>query len=136
MGNKFISTISKFGFTLVEILVSTLILALVVSGIMASFISSQRFISRSQRRLQATYFARQMFEQLREGVNAQDWANPLGTRLEVQPGVWRPCGIDLGTWDDLGSPFAGTCDYMVEQAPLQGPQGYRQVQVRIRWQEP
>ena len=117
-------------FTLVEILVSMLILVIVVAGIMSSFISTQRLISRSTRRLQASYYARQILEELREGVNGQAWVNPAGTRLEPQPGVWKPCGINLGAFANL--PFNGVCDYEV-QAILNN---CRQVNVRIRWQEP
>lgn len=124
------------GFTLVEILVALVILALAVGGIMSSFISSQRFISRSQRRLQAANYAREVLEQLRDGVNAQYWASAGNDKLDIKG--WTDCiagpinpplQINLATL----AAFNARCDYMVVS---ESATGYRAVTVRIEWDEP
>jgi prepilin-type N-terminal cleavage/methylation domain-containing protein len=116
------------GFTLTEIIVALLILSLVIGGVMASFVSTQRLISRSNRRLMATNYARQALELLRDGVNAVDWIDPNGTdKLDLKD--WTNCvGVNTANL----AAFGGACEYRV-QAVLNDA---RRVDVRIRWQEP
>lgn len=129
------SKIKLQGFTLVEILVSLLILASVVGGVMASFIASQRFIARSNRRLQAVNYIRDAFEVLKDGVNAEYWANAANTdKLDLKN--WTDCTANLGINLISLAAFGGDCQYKVEQATGQPLDGYRKVSVRIRWTEP
>lgn len=121
------------GLSLVEIIVSLLILAAVVAGVIGSFVSSQRLISSSYRRLQAANYARQALEELRLNVNAQDWADGNdGDRLDLTLGVPRPCNINLGAF--AMAPFNATCEYEVVAVGVTNDA--RQVDVRIRWTEP
>lgn len=127
--------LKKRGFTLVEVLVAMLILATVVGGVMASFVASQRFITRSTRRLQAANYSREVFELLKAGVNAQYWVDPNGTdKLDLKD--WTDCTADLGINLTNLTAFGGQCQYKVEAALGQPAQGYRKVTVRIRWTEP
>lgn len=120
------------GFTLVEILIAMIILATVVAGVMASFVASQRFITRSTRRLQAANYSREVFELLKEGVNAEYWGNfSVTDKLDLK--AWTDCTADLGVNLSSLAAFGGQCQYMVEAIPGQPS---RKVTVRIRWTEP
>ena len=61
------------GFTLLEILVSLLILSIVITGIISVFISSKRYTVRSRHRLQATSLARQILADLYKEVRQDTW---------------------------------------------------------------
>ena len=68
------------GFTLVEVVVSLLIILAAVSGIFASFVASQKYIRRAKTRAIAINSLRQQIEQLRPSVRQDTWklpANPL-----------------------------------------------------------
>lgn len=126
---------SLMGFTLVEIMVAMIILAIVVAGVMASFVSSQRFITRSTRRLQAANYAREVFELLRDGVNAEYWSN-LSVTDKLDTKDWTDCTADLGINLTNLAAFGGQCQYKVISPAGQPVEGYRLVTVRIRWTEP
>lgn len=121
------------GFTLVEVIVSLVILALAVAGIMASFIASQRFISRSNRRLQAANYARAEFERLNLAVDARDWVDPNevpGDPLDFTvAGTPRDCGVAMG---DFATDFNATCTYEVQTVLNDA----RRVDLTISWDEP
>ncbi len=119
------------GFTLVEIIVSLLILAVGVAGVMSTFVASERFTSRSMRRLQAANYARETFERLRKDVDAGVWAVPGGAdTLDASPGTWKPCGINLG--DFANPPFDAICEYEVQSVLNDA----RRVTLNITWTEP
>ncbi len=63
------------GFTLVEVIVSLLILLTTAAGIFASFTAAQNYVLRSKRRIAAVNFARQKFEELRPYVRQDTWTN-------------------------------------------------------------
>lgn len=119
------------GFTLVEVVVSMVILATVVGGFMASFVATQRFISRSYRRLQATNYTRQVLENLRNSVRADHWVDPNNADpLDLTPaGAPRPCGINMG---DFAATFGANCTYEVQSVLNDA----RQVSINISWTEP
>ena len=63
------------GFTLVEVIVSLLILLTTAAGIFASFTAAQNYVLRSKRRIAAVNFARQKLEELRPYVRQDTWTN-------------------------------------------------------------
>lgn len=115
------------GLSLMEVFVSLLILATVVAGVVGSFVSSQRLISSSYRRLQAANLSRQFLEILRTQVSADP-----AQSLMLVPKPWAACGINLGAFGN--SPFNATCEYQV--AAVGVTFDVRRVDVRIRWTEP
>jgi len=124
-----LETKSVRGFTMVEILVALVVLLLVVSGIITSFVTSQRFIARSSRRLQAANYARQVLENLWVGVDASHWADTSNGDPLDPTNSPRPCGINLGS---LGSNFSATCTYEVQRIL----NDCRRVTVTITWNRP
>ena len=94
------------GFTLVEVIVSLLILLVTAAGIFASFVAAQNYVLRSKRRIAAVNFARQKFEELRPYVRQDTWTNSTsGANLLYAPetssqSYSKPFSFG-GTWDGL-----------------------------------
>ncbi len=61
------------GFTLTEVLVAALIVALTFGGLIASFKASRSYISRSSKRLVAANFARSVLNDFYNEVRADTW---------------------------------------------------------------
>ena len=111
----------KNGFTLVEIMVSLIILAMLAAGLFSVFISSRNLVARSKRRLYAAEIARREIERRRHLLRADNWSlfNPTGS--------WSVCN---------GTVYP---NYTVECRIDPGPattEDYRKFSVRVRWNEP
>jgi len=63
----------KKAVTLVEVVVSSIILVSIFSGLIASFLSVRKLISRSGRRASSTSVARTMMDSMLADVNAVSW---------------------------------------------------------------
>ncbi len=64
----------KKSLTLTEIIIGTVILALVFGGLIASFIAVRRYVNRANARLVAANLGRSIFNNLYDDVHA-DWDN-------------------------------------------------------------
>lgn len=139
---------TNHGFTLVEVLVSLVIISITATGIFASFIAAQSYVHRSKRRVIAFNFARQQFERLKPsviaGTNPGEWdnttanCNPDLNGLVVTSAL--NCPGSNATWTswsnfagDFGTTWNGQRRYKVEAV---GSGDYREVQTQIRWNEP
>lgn len=112
----------KQGFTLVEIMVSLVILALLASGLFSVFVSSRYLVARTKRRLMATEIARLEIENKRAGIIRADcWYN-------------ASCA-PVGSWYNCNSSNYGsfTVDCRMDNGP--GGADYRKMTVRVRWNE-
>ncbi len=121
------------GFTLIEILISMILLATVTAGIIGAFVAANKFISRSQRRLQAATLATDFLENFNRGVGAELWENaanplwPLGVPTEIAGSVPADHPLktnveNLSVIYEVTEPFAGE--------PM------RKVEIIISWDEP
>jgi Tfp pilus assembly protein PilV len=63
------------GLTLVEIIVSCIILSLVVAGLAGMFVVGKRYIAHSRSRLSAAQLTRYFLDPLQMNVSASDWGN-------------------------------------------------------------
>lgn len=72
----------KKGLTFVEVLVSSIILASVLAGVIATFVSTRRVVGRSTERVAAANLVRQQFDSLYSAVRADSWD---GSSLTVNP---------------------------------------------------
>ena len=126
------------GFTLLEIVVSMLILGLVVSGVFALFVSSSKFISQARYRLQALNYARMVTEHLDAYVSA---ANTLpapsnagtGTGCALSSGVHNPSELGIASPLILdGISYNGNYEVIndIDGTDLE------QVTVTVNWTEP
>lgn len=66
----------KKAVTLLEVLISAIILAVSVAGILAVFISTRKFVGRSERRVVTQNILRQILEAFPKYVNESFWDNP------------------------------------------------------------
>ncbi|MBI5872789.1 MAG: type II secretion system protein [Candidatus Omnitrophica bacterium] len=115
----------KKGFTLVEVMVSLVILALLAAGLFSVFVSARYMVVRSKRRLGAMEVARAEIEKNRQHIRADRWDN-ASYPLFPADGTWRACA---------STTYPG---YTVDCRVVQGPavDSYRTVTVRVRWSDP
>lgn len=129
---------TNHGFTLVEVLVSLVIISITATGIFASFIAAQSYVKRSKRRIIAFNFARQQFEQLKPAVRQDTWDTGSLTVTDADnddcaddPGDWTPWSNLPG---DFGTTWGGQSRRCISNAPM--GRDYREVQLQIKWNEP
>lgn len=83
---------AKSGFTLIEIIVSAVIMSSTIAGIFTVFTSGNKFVQRSNRRLIAINLAQEQLENRRVLVSADTWnnggANDLGITPPATTKVW------------------------------------------------
>lgn len=155
-------THSAKGFTLVEVVVSVVIVAATAAGIFASFIAAQNYVSRSKGRVGTSNAIRQQIENLKVEVDAEAWyqvpppppnCDPDLNGLALTANATAPHPLSGCACSSLLSgPYENgwTCWKNVTgtfgQAPLYGkrrykvteltPGGARQAQVQVNWTEP
>ena len=115
------------GFTLVEVIVASLILVFTVAGVLFVFSSERAALERAGRRIQAMDFARQTLEQLNNEVRPT-W-DQAGEPLRVQ--AWTGWTALPGKF---GTNFSARRRYKVDAGP--SPDSYRIVTVTVDWSEP
>ena len=124
---------NKHGFTLVEVIISALILALSVGGVLFIFSTEKGVVARTGRRIQAMDFARQTLEELKDEVGADTW--PTGGRLGIV-GVATPDLLPAGDFKDV---FNGSRSYTVTDMDPNlsgGDPDYKSATVTVSWTEP
>ena len=126
---------NRHGFTLVEVIVSAVILAATVACLLCVFSTESGVVDRTGRRMQAMVFARQTLEELKNAVGADTWPNS---------GLLGTVGVGITATlpgSELKSKFSGTRTYTVTNIDADGVGGYeddeyKQVTVTIDWTEP
>lgn len=135
---------NKHGLTLMEVIVSALILAVTVGGVLYIFATEKGVVARTGRRIEAMDFARQTLEELKNAVTAGGTnAWPGGALAQTDaawgdPGVWNNW-VGLSADSNLGSKFTGEGRrYRVQNIDPDGDGeiDYKQVQVVVDWGEP
>lgn len=123
---------SLTGFTLVEVIVSLLILAIAVTGLFASFVAAQRYVSRSRHRLVAANAARMAIESLKSSVDQRTWDDPAVNLLACAA---YPCTKTYALPADYqGTPWNWSANYVVTPISVGGVD-MRRVDVTVRWDE-
>lgn len=116
---------NKHGFTLIEVIISALILSMTVGGILFVFSTEKGVVSHSGRRDEAMNFARQTLEELRNEVREDTWDTG---NLRIHQTPWNSLSGDFGT------KFSGQRKYEVTAGPALD--AYRAVTVTVDWTEP
>ena len=139
---------NKKGFTLVEIIVAAVLLALVSVGIFSVILSSRRLVIHSQRSHYASEVSQAVLENLRTYLGADQWYDP---NSPINPDATAI--FNNGTWSSWyylnndnflemqtlfgNSEFANTYNgrwrYTMINAP--SPYEYRQAVVEVEWTE-
>ena len=113
------------GFTLVEVVVSLLIILAAVSGIFASFVASQKYIRRAKTRAIAINSLRQQIEQLRPSVRQDTWNKPSNP---LNP-------LYTSTTSSIPNLKNGQIIYSVTSAADTALTSYRTVAITAKWNE-
>lgn len=118
--------IRKKGFTILELLISAILLALVVAGLVSIFVTGKRYSVHSTSRIQAAELAKYFAEPLQMQVRQDQWANNcLGTGNNCTAVVWTiPPTVYRAdfSWTSVVNGISGNT--------------LRKVTTRIAWTEP
>ncbi len=114
---------SRKAVTLIEIIVATVVLALVITGLAQVFMSGRRFIIHARSRMVGAELGRYFIDPLHMDVNQANWANTcLGGSSSACPGAKTIDGITY------------TPGYTVDNATA-GADPIRRLRVTINWNE-
>src|SRR3989338_3325526 len=136
------------GFTLLEVLVSAIILALVLVGMVNVFIVGKRMIVHSRSRMSGGELGKLFLAPLQGGVRADTWGT-AGNLLQLtagDPNGLRYCDGIVGHTQQPGCPTQGartldnivySAEYNITNATARTePDNIRRVVAAIRWNEP
>ncbi len=132
---KEVERINKHGFSLTEVIVSALILALTAGGVLYMFSTEKGIAARSGRQIRAMDFTRQTLEELRNAVGADTW--PATGNLSAGAHTTEAFLSLAGT--ELGDTFGGSREYQVADIDPDSSGGapdYKSVTVTVNWTEP
>ena len=138
--------ISPRGFTLVEIIVAALLLALISAGMFSITLSSRKLTKRSAQRHFATEVAQAVLENLRAYLGDDYWPNGTDTNpLAIHPGYYpyfnfsddssplKSAISDAFGSSEFATRFNARWSYKVE--PGGDNTEYRKVTVDVQWDE-
>lgn len=138
---------SKRGFSLVEVIVASILLALVIAGIFSVVLSAQKLIRRSQTRYSATLIGDTALENLRAYLGSVGWYN---STAPLNPdNAWHdfmlasqddPLGIhDLFGETEFAKRYGASWGYKIMNGTNCNGTGptceYRIGDVRVNWDE-
>ena len=128
--NNEVERMNKHGFSLMEVIIAALILALTAGGVLYMFSTGKGTTARSGHQIQAMDFTRQTLEELKNAVSADTWPNAGN----LAAGVDKPAPITNG--GDFTSKFHGDRKYTVNDVIVMGDTIYKNVTVTVDWTEP
>lgn len=119
----------KKGFTLLEIIVATMIFAAVISGLTATFISTKRHLLHTKSNIQAAEIARGQLDMLNAYVRQDTWdtaANSLTAGRYPSSGNYSVAAMD-------NSNVSYEYNYTVRDMDINE---LRRVDITVTWNEP
>lgn len=123
-----LNNLDRKGFTLIEIIVATLIIAALAGGLFGAFWGSQYFLNRARHRIQAYNFAVEAMDRLRSNnVYLSVPSMSVGDNhpeTEIEAG-----GVIRGELFNLG----GELTYDITEPQVNG---YKEVTIKVHWDEP
>lgn len=114
------------GFTMLEVIIATLIIAIVAAGTASAFWGSQHFLSNAKHRVQAYNFAVEALDRLRSNYK---YGDPEMTGSHNASDISCSISGEMAALAPLPTDFA----YVVTEPE---PNGYKQVSVTVHWNEP
>ena len=119
---------NKKGFTITEVIVSALIIAVLSAGLFGAFSGAQRLLNLARHRMQAYNFSAEALDRLKS--NYQYSSNPsMNISDNHDQSEIEASGILKGDIANLG----GTLKYDVTEPQVNG---YKQVTIKVHWDEP
>jgi len=122
------------GFTLVEIVVSLMIILAAVSGIFAGFVATQKYVSRSKRRSAVVNYVRQQLDTLKTSIRKDTW-DDTSNRLYAPPGG-SVTYTAKSSFPNLKNSSGDALVYTVSSASDTAATAYRTVSITAKWIEP
>ncbi|GEM_PF-697871 len=123
---------TKKGFTLIEVLVATLLISIIFLGIFGGFQLAIKVVAQSKARIQAVYLASEKIEEVR-GLKFADIKTTQGNI--VVNGVDYNIEILVEDFDDCADgTIEGFDCFGAVVLPDTAPNDYKKVKVRISWQ--
>lgn len=135
--------LSREGFSLVEVIVASVLLALITAGILSVSLSSRNIIKRSHLRHDGYQVAEAVIENIRKELGQDKWIDPTNPIYPSGQHCYNlSAGDSLGVYAAYGTTeFAnrhkGKWCYQVEN-PSDCPGGacdYRKITVNVTWEE-
>lgn len=123
-----VKKINKKGFTLLEVLVASLILAVVGSGIAGVYIMEERLFVRTLHRLEAVNYARSALEELL-ALTGGDLEVALKVGDHTDPEI---CDLPDGQFKER---FKGALSYRVDEFQVSETTNAKRIEVIVKWQE-
>ncbi len=123
---------NRNGFTLVEVIISALILALTAGGVLYIFSMEKGTVSETGHRVEAMEFARQSLEDLNKEIGADTWpGGALTAEVDVDTSASLPEG-------DFKDKFGATRKHRITDMDPDhsGDPDYKSVTVTVNWTEP
>lgn len=135
---------ANHGFTLVEIVVSLMIILAAVAGIFAGFVATQKYVSRSKRRGQVINYVRQELDTLKTHIRKDTWDNdPEDTAIPQNKKnfLYAPQGQSRTytaktAFPNLRNYSDDALVYTVSAAADTAATAYRTVSITAKWVEP
>ncbi|MBU1061968.1 MAG: type II secretion system GspH family protein [Candidatus Omnitrophica bacterium] len=121
---------NKKGLTLVEIIVSVLIITLLCAGLLGAFVGGHHFMNRSRHRMQALNFAREALDKLRSNYQYASSEMAAGSHDESEIGGNIVRG-EMANFPPIAPDDPLT--YSVSAEPASG--SYKEVTVSVKWEE-
>ncbi|MDD4907755.1 MAG: type II secretion system protein [Candidatus Omnitrophica bacterium] len=118
---------AKKGFTLLEIMVATIILSLIMAGLASLFYGAKRWVLHARMRMQATQVSKSYLDPLQRNVRQDQW-NPASNCLSTDGAA----GCDAAVETIEGIQY--TPAYVVGAPPFGG--NNKKVRFTITWNEP
>ena len=136
----------KYGLTLIEVIISSLILSITVGSILYLFSTQEVVVARTGRRVEAMNFARQTIEQLKNEVRNDTWlvgTLSAGTHTIASEAFLSLSGTELGDkFPGQGRTYTVTdidADNTFNSDGIGGTNDdidYKKVTVTVDWTEP
>ena len=132
----------KRGFTLLEVILASLMLSVGVGAFFCSFLMGKETVGRAGRNSMAYFLTRDLINELKNAVDANYWPPFAPPTVEVT----NPYGnliagnhtSDIST-TPLGMTFSGTRQYDVDNVDLDlavSSVDYKTITVKVHWNEP
>lgn len=117
----------KKGFTITEVIIAALIVAILSAGVFSAFWGAQHFFNRAIHRMEAYNFAVEALDKLRSNYKYNDSAMSTTPPIHTDSDIGG--GIIEGDMTSLGAALT----YDVTEPQLNG---YKEVTIRVHWTEP
>jgi len=118
------------GLTLVEIIISVLIITLTCAGLLGAFVGGHHFMNRSRHRMQALNFAKETLDKLRSNYRytSSQMVAGIHDESEIGDNIFRG---EMANFPPLAPDVPLT--YSVSAGPAFG--SYKEITVSVKWGE-